>query len=147
MKWEQLHLFPAPLHSQPLGRTGPPSPPQLLWGQSKTWLLLAVQLATERQQTPSETCDTLPSPGPLECQLCPGTPALGRSSVKGDSQPGLGQGGGKGSSPGVWLLSEVTQCMPWLGGTVTCPRVMETLTLLRTCVARVALGNEPSIRG
>lgn len=145
VKWEQLHLFPTPLPPQPLGGTGPPSPPQLLWGQS--WLLLTVQLATEWQQTRSETCDTFPSPGPLECQLCPGTPTPGRSFVEGDSQPGLGQGGGKGSSPRVWLLSEVTQCMPWLGGTVMCPCVTETLTLLRTRVARVALGNEPSIRG
>lgn len=104
VKCVQLHHFPMPLHPQPLGGTVPPSPPQLFWGRSKAWLLLRVQLVTEWPQTPSETCDTLPFPGALECQLCPGTPALGRSFVQGDSQPGLGQGGGKGSSPGVWLL-------------------------------------------
>lgn len=54
-----------------------------------------------RHQTLSETCGTLPLPG---ARHSPGTATLGRSFVKGDAQLGLGQGGGQGSSLGVWLL-------------------------------------------
>lgn len=129
--------------------SSPTAPGGELPSQPSPVTLGSIKDLAAADMAPSETCDTLPFPGPLECQLCPGTPALGRSFVKGDSHQGLGQGGGKGRSPrGLAVVRDdsVHALAGWyhLCHRVTCPHVMETLTLLRTHVARVALGkNHP----
>lgn len=137
---------PFPITSAPSapGGNSSPSPPLLLWGQLKTWLLLAVQQTTEWHHLRPVTHFHPQGPSSASCALA--HPPWEGALYKVTLSQGWGKEGEREAPPGVWLLSEMTQRMPWLGGTVcvTCPRVTETLTLLRTRVARVALGkNHP----